>query len=235
MRRGALLLGSILGLVPLACGSEGEECTPDTSYAPEIDPADFVAGVDNPLFPLVPGTESTFMGPDEMIKVVVTHETKTILGIPCVVVRDTAYVGGEVVEDTYDWFAQDKDGTVWYMGEDTKEYEGEKVVSTEGSWEAGVDGAQPGIVMHAVQPALKTPYRQEYFACEAEDMAEVTALGTAVSVPFGDFSDCLETLEYTPLDPGVDETKYFCPGVGLTLEVDGETGARTELVSVTTP
>ena len=235
MQRATLLLGSLLGLLPPSCGPGDDECTPDMSYAPEIDPANFVAGVTHPLFPLVPGTEYTYMGPGEMIKVAVTSDTRMILGIPCVVVKDTAYVGNEIVEDTLDWFAQDKDGNVWYMGEDTKEYEGGKVVSTEGSWEAGVDGAQPGIVMHAVQPALRQPYRQEYYACEAEDMAEVTALAKAISVPFGDYTDCLETHEFTPLEADLDETKYFCPGVGLTLEVDNATGSRTELVGLTIP
>ncbi|MBK7827499.1 hypothetical protein [Nannocystis sp.] len=224
----------VVGLAAGACDSS-DACTVDASYKPAIDPANFVAQIDNPLFPLVPGTEYTYQGDGETVKYVVTHETKTILGVTCVVVHDSAYVDGVLIEDTLDWFAQDKDGNVWYFGEDTKEYEGGKVSSTEGSWQAGVDGAQPGIVMHAEQPAAKQAYRQEYLACEAEDMAEVTRLGAAVSVPFGDFSDCVETREFTPLEADLDEAKFFCKDVGLALVINNNTGARVELIDVIKP
>lgn len=227
-------LGLAAGVTTGACTSSGA-CTRDASYQPAIDPADFVAQIDNPLFPLVPGTEYTYEGDGETVKYVVTTETKQILGVTCVVVHDTAYVDGEVIEDTFDWFAQDKDGNVWYFGEDTKEYEGGKVTSTEGSWQAGVDGAQAGIVMHATQPAAGVAYRQEYLACEAEDMAEVTSVSEAVSVPFGDYTDCLQTREFTPLEPDLDEAKYFCKGVGLALVIDNKTGGRVELIDVVMP
>jgi hypothetical protein len=226
-----LLLGS-----GNACSSSDEpNCTFDASYAPEITASGFVTTVDNPLWPLVPGTGYTFEGGGEHIEVNVTSETKTILGVTTTVVRDTATVNGQVTEDTYDWFAQDVDGNVWYFGEDTKEYEGGRLESTEGSWQAGVDGAQPGIVMHAVQPAPGVAYRQEYYACHAEDQAEVVALSEDVSVPYRDFTGCLKTREFSPLEPDVNEFKYYCPGIGVVLEEDVASGQRTELLNVTGP
>jgi hypothetical protein len=219
-------------LVAPLTGCGGDECMLDTSYDPAIDPARFTATVDNPLFPLVPGTRLVYIGGDERVEVTVTTERRTILGISTVVVRDTATVNGAVIEDTFDWYAQDLDGNVWYMGEDTKEYEQGKVVSTEGSWEAGVDGAKPGILIPAV-PVVGEPYRQEYAACEAEDMGEVIAVGQTVTVPAGTFSGCLQTRDTTPLEPDVEETKHYCPGIGLVLSVDVASNAREELVEKT--
>jgi hypothetical protein len=212
-----------------------EGCTPDPTYNPSINPGDFVAGVDNPLFPLVPGMKYVYHGGGETTEVTVTDGTKQILGVTSIVVRDVVSVGGEIIEDTYDWYAQDKEGNVWYFGEDTKEYKDGQLVSTEGSWEAGVDGAKPGIVMHRTQPATGVPYRQEYYACKAEDMAEIVSLNESVTVSYGSFDNCLQTREFTPLEPGVSEYKYYAPGVGLVLEVGVQSGARTELIEVTTP
>ncbi|MGB8328558.1 MAG: hypothetical protein WCE62_00415 [Polyangiales bacterium] len=229
----SFLLVTAIGLV--ACGSSGEsECTVDATYDPSVEPSNFTSSttIDNPLLPLVPGATYTYQGGSETIMVSVTNTTKVILGITCVEVRDTVRVDGEVTEDTLDWYAQDDEGNVWYMGEDTKEYEGGEVVSTEGSWEAGVDGAKPGIVMHATQPAIGEPYRQEFYACEAEDFAEVVSLDEDVTVPVGAYTNCLQTREFTPLEPDVNEYKYYCPDLGLVLEVDVVTDARTELIQV---
>lgn len=217
-----------------ACGANQQTCTPNATYAPDISPSRFVAQVNNPLWPLVAGTRYVFGGAED-VEVTVTSESKTILGISATVVRDTVTTAGEVTEDTYDWYAQDADGNVWYLGEDTKEFEGGRVVSTEGTWESGVGGAQPGIVMHARQPALGVPYQQEYYGCQAEDRAEVVSLNETVSVPYGNFSGCLKTREFTPLEPDVNEYKYYCAGVGLVLEEDVASGARVELVSVMGP
>ncbi len=227
-------------LSPSACSDkttspEEEPCVVDESYDPAIVPADFVAGIDNPLWPLLPGTQFVFEGGDETITVTVTADTKEILGVTAMVVHDVVTVSGELLEDTYDWYAQDTAGNVWYLGEDTKEYENGQVVSTAGSWEAGVDGAKAGIVMHAVQPPVGIPYRQEYYACEAEDLAVVVASGQSVTVPHGSFADCLQTREFTPLDPDANEHKYYAPGIGLVLEVDIGSGARVELVEVSSP
>jgi hypothetical protein len=208
--------------------------SPDDDYNPVIEPANFVTTIDNPYFPLVPGTTYTYKGETEdgleEIKVFVTDETKEILGVTCVVVRDTVTVDGELVEDTYDWYAQDKAGNVWYMGEDSKEYEDGEVVSTEGSWEAGVDGAKPGIIWQA-NPQVGESYRQEYYAGEAEDMAEVVSLNESVTVPNGSYNT-IQTKEWTPLEPGVLEYNYYASGVGAVLEVNPETGERVELVNI---
>lgn len=160
-----------------------------------------------------------------------THETKEILGVTYIVVRDTVVVDGEIVEDAYDWFAQDKDGNVWYMGEDSKEYEDGQVVSTEGSWEANVDGAKPSIIMEA-DPQVGDSYRQEYYKGEAEDMGEVVSLNESVTVPYGTYDNCLQTKEWTPLEPDVLEYKYYAPDVGPVLEVSVDSGERVELVDI---
>jgi hypothetical protein len=156
-------------------------------------------------------------GETERVEVVVTDERRTILGIRATVVRDSVYAGDELKEDTFDWYAQDKDGNVWYLGEETKEYEDGEVVTTEGSWEAGVDGAQPGIVMPA-DPAVGMAYRQEYYAGEAEDMAEIIAVGGSVEVPAGRYEDVVTTKDWTPLEPEVIENKTYAPGVGAVHE-----------------
>jgi hypothetical protein len=186
-----------------------------------IDPANFVSAVDNPYFPLVPGTvliyEGSSDGEREVITIHVTHETKQILGVTCIVVRDTVKVSGELKEDTFDWYAQDVDGNVWYMGEDTKEYESGKVSSTEGSWEAGVDGALPGVIMPA-HPEVGLAYTQEHYAGEAEDKGKVVASGESVTVPFGSFDRVVVTEDWTPLEPAVREHKSYAPGVGVVYE-----------------
>jgi hypothetical protein len=204
----------------------------------ELDPADFTGPIDNPYWPMAPGSKWVYNeidadGTELVVEVTVTNETKTILGIDAVVVHDVVTEDGEVKEDTFDWYAQDDDGNVWYLGEDTKEYEGGEVVSTEGSWEAGVDGAQPGVIMPA-EPYVGLIYRQEYLEGEAEDHAEVLSLDEHVEVPFGTFDNVLQTKDYTPLEPGLVEHKFYAQGVGPVLAeiVSGGTG-REELVEFT--
>jgi hypothetical protein len=205
-------------------------------YHPKIDPADFQETVDNPYFPLVPGTTFHFTetegkgsGDDEVF---VTRDRKTILGISCVVVRDTVKENGKVQEETFDWYAQDKHGTVWYMGEDTKEYSGSGKVSTAGSWEAGKDGAMPGVVMTR-EPAPGAPYYQEYYPGHAEDMGQIVALGEKVTVPYGTFEGCVRTKEWSPIEHGK-ETKWYAKGVGFIKAEAGERVTST-LVSITPP
>ena len=214
-----------------AADALGEE----DGYDPVIDPEDFVELIDNPYLPLTPGLTYVYEGETEdgteRVEVTVTDDTKEILGVACTVVRDTVTVDDELVEDTHDWFAQDVDGNVWYFGEASFEYEDGDPVSMEGSWRAGVDGAKPGIVMKA-NPAVDDFYRQEFDLGEAEDLAGVTALDESADVPFGFFTDCLQTFETTPIEPDVAENKYYAPGVGLVLEVDLETGERVELVEI---
>jgi hypothetical protein len=202
-------------------------------YAPTIDPARFTATVDNPYFPLRPGMRweyrsNTADGVESTV-VTVTNVTKTIMGVPCVEVRDTVKLDGALIEDTLDWFAQHRDGTVWYFGEDTKEYENGKVSTTKGSWTAGVGGAMPGIVMPA-QPQVGDRYRQEFLQGEAEDMADVQGLAEMVTVPTGSYTGVVKTKDYTPLEPDATEFKYYARGVGAVLTVDANGGARDELV-----
>ena len=140
-----------------------------------------------------------------------------------------------MIEDTYDWYAQDQDGNVWYLGEDVKDYEDGQVVSTAGSWEAGVDGAQPGIIMQA-QPRVGLTYQQEYYEGEAEDAAEILSVDERVTIPYGTFDQVLKTRDFTPLEPDVEEEKYYAQGVGSVLAVTVKGGsARLELVAVTRP
>ncbi len=224
-------------LMVAACGDGGEAVIDPGdggAYSVVLNAADFVATIDNPWLPLTPGSRWVFEAREddelERIEVVVTDQTRQIWGITATVVRDTVTVDGELIEDTYDWFAQDAAGNVWYLGEDSREFEDGEVVSTAGSWEAGVDGALPGIIMRA-DPQVGDAYRQEFYAGEAEDMAEVVRRGASETVPFGSFDDLLVIEEWNPLEPDVVEEKYYAAGVGLVLEakVRGGTG-RAELI-----
>ena len=200
-------------------------------YAPELDPADFVAVVDNPYLPFVAGSRWTYEetngeGQTEDIDIVVLDETREIAGITATVVRDTVSIDGVLVEDTHDFYAQDGDGNVWYLGEEVDNYdENGDLTDHEGSFEAGTDGAYAGIVMEA-DPQVGDAYRQEYYPGEAEDMGEVLRTGGTVSVPAGDFTDVIVTRDWNPLEPDVIEEKYFAPGVGQVREatVAGDTG-----------
>lgn len=231
------MIAVTIGLVILTISGCSGSTTKKTGTQ-VIDPANFVDKVVNPYFPLEPGTTYIYEGNTdegfEHTEDFVTHETRAVMGVTCIVVRDRVSVDGELVEETFDWYAQDKDGNVWYFGEDSKEYKGEQVVSTEGSWEAGVDGAEPGIIMKA-HPQKGDSYRQEYYKGEAEDMAEVISLSESTSVPYGSFDNLLVTKEWTPLEPGIAENKYYASGIGLILEetVEGGSG-RTELIDMMT-
>ena len=185
---------------------------------------------------MVPGSrwvyrETDAEGIEQRVEVTVTAETKVILGISATVVHDIVTQDGQVIEDTFDWYAQDRSGNLWYLGEATEEFEDGVVVSTEGSWEAGVDGAQAGIILPG-DPEVGLTYRQEYYAGQAEDTATVLSLDERAEVPYGSFDHVLLTKDYTPLDPTVLEYKFYAPGVGpvLVLAVSGGAG-REELVS----
>jgi hypothetical protein len=253
MARRTIGMLALVVLVAAACGTDEEpggptssgspsaihnpaEVVPGSSYHPDIDPAGFVAVIDNPYLPLKPGTAMIYKGRSdgerERVEVTVTNQTKQIMGITATVVHDQVFVDGELAEDTFDWYAQDGFGNVWYLGEDTKEYEGGRVVSTEGSWEAGVDGSQPGIIMLA-DPQPGDRYRQEYYAGQAEDLAEVVSLDESVSVPYGPFVGVLQTEDSTPLEPKVLEHKFYARGVGVVFEEQVRGGQSTlELIEV---
>jgi hypothetical protein len=207
-------------------------------YAPVLDPADFVAAIDNPYAPFAVGSRWVYetQTPEglERNEVEVTGETKTILGIQATVVHDVVFLDDVLVEDTLDWVAQDLDGNVWYLGELAQNFEDGELVDIEGSFEAGRNGAQPGLWMKA-DPQVGDVYRQEFALGEAEDFGRVLSLGAAAMVPAGSYVDCLQTEDGSPLEPDTLEVKTFAPGVGMVLEENPETGERTELVEVTMP
>jgi hypothetical protein len=236
---GCLLL---LALVSSACaeedskGSGDDECKLAAAvYDPKIDPKKFSTTIDNPYLSFVPGRMRRYLQTEgNVVEEDTTARTKLIMGVKTVVVHDFLKTpGGKLLEDTYDYYAQDSAGNVWYFGEDTKAYSGSKV-SSEGSWLAGVECARPGIVMQA-NPQVGDSYRQEYRRGEAEDEAVVVSLSTAVKVPFGSYDDCVETKEYTALAPGDIENKYYCPHVGLVRSHDVgsiDSGKYEDLVSI---
>ena len=194
----------------------------------------------NQFFPLVPGTTYSYEGKTEegteTTVVEVLDETRTILGITATVVRDRVFLDGEPIEDTFDWFAQQNTGDVWYLGEDSKEIEDGRVVGTEGSWEAGVDGAKPGIIMWGDPTAhLNEEYRQEFYEGVAEDVATVIGLDEAAEVPYGSFTGCIRTEDRNPLEPGSAEHKVYCPGIGLTLEGPADGSGQIVLTDVSGP
>jgi hypothetical protein len=206
----------------------------DEPYVVSVDPADFVAVVDNPYWPLAAGTTTVLEGDGERIVVEVTDYSKVILGVTTTVVRDRAYEDGRLIEDTLDWYAQDRWGNVWYFGEETTEYENGTPVSTAGSWEAGVDGARPGIVMLA-QPHVGDVYRNEYYVGEAEDLSKVIALDGTLTVPLGAFEATVTTEDWTPLEPSQLERKVYAPGVGLIAEGPVDDPLAIELVEFRKP
>jgi hypothetical protein len=236
------LVALVLALAATACGAEEEDdedeivalpagFDPSAAYAPNVSGASLSENITNPLFPAPVGAkwryEAHVDGKTERVEISVEAGTKAVWGATARVVRDTVYVDDELVEDTWDWYGQDAEGIVWYLGEDTKEYENGQVKCACGAWTSGQDGALPGIIMLAT-PKVGEAYRQEYFKGEAEDVAEVVAIDETVSVPAGKFSGCIKTRDVSVVDRSVEEFKFYCPGVGLVLDLDGD--ERTELV-----
>jgi hypothetical protein len=218
---------ALAGVVALAASAAGGAAQPR-----------FSAHVDNPWFPLRPGTTYVYRGvkdgkPSRDV-VTVTPHTRTIAGAPCVAVRDRLYLNGRLEERTTDWYSQDAAGNVWYFGEDTAELDAHgKVTSTSGSWRAGVHGARAGIFMFE-QPRVGRSARQEFLKGHAEDHFQVVSLAAAVHVPYARSSHALLTKEWTPLEPGVLDHKYYVRGVGTVLEQTVKGGdERNALISVT--
>jgi hypothetical protein len=222
----AVVIAAVAIPVTFAGAQSCNDPLPQGSEPVTFDPADFASRIDNPYWPMSPGTRSVYREFDfegsQRVTVTVLERTRTIEGIEATVVHDVVSEGGELVENTFDWYAQDVCGNVWYMGENTKEYENGEVVSTAGSWEHGIDGAMAGVVVPG-DPQVGLTYRQEYYAGEAEDAGEIVSLDEQAQVPFGHFRNVLLTKDYTPLEPKVLEYKLYAQGVGpvLVLGVSG--------------
>jgi hypothetical protein len=235
---------AIAVLALAACGGGGSKSKsssssglPQGTKPVKLDPADFTTNIDNPYWPMRPGSHWVYRevenGETQRVEVTVTNQTKTLAGIEARVVHDRVSRNGETLEDTYDWYAQDSAGNLWYLGEDTAEYENGKLKTKEGTWTGGVDGAEPGVVVPA-HPKQGMTYREEYYAGHAEDGAEVLGVNSQVQVPFGRFKNALLTRNFSTIEPTVEEMKLYAKGVGPVMEllVSGGSG-RTELLSYT--
>jgi hypothetical protein len=231
---------AIAVLALAACGGGGSKSSSSTTLPQgtkpvKLDPAKFTTNIDNPYWPMSPGSHWVYRevenGEAQRVDVTVTDKTKTLEGIEARVVHDRVSRNGETLEDTYDWYAQDSEGNLWYLGEDTAEYENGKLKTREGSWAAGVDGAEPGIVVPA-HPAQGMSYREEYYAGHAEDGAEVLSVKSQVQVPLGRYRNAMLTRNFSTIEPTVEEMKLYARGVGPVMEllVSGGSG-RTELLS----
>lgn len=214
----AIALAASIGGALMATGA-----TPASGDA-AVDAASFTTTIDNSFFPLPVGATFEYRGirdgQSQVDRVSVTDRTRVVDGVTVAIVRDVAKHGTTLLEKTFDWYAQDEaTGTVWYFGENTKTFDAHgHVLSTEGSWEAGVDGAVAGIVMEG-EPTVPDGYRQEFYAGYAEDAAWVLSLDNALTVPYGRLHHVLRTMEWTPLEPDVIDQKYYAPGIGLVSEI----------------
>lgn len=209
---------------------------PQGSDPVALNPRDFGGPIDNPYWPMASGTTWVYReGRTQRVHISVKARTREILGIEATVVHDVVSARGRLVEDTLDWYAQDRCGNIWYLGEKTAEYEDGVIVSTAGSWEAGVDGASPGVIVPA-SPTVGMTYRQEYYAGEAEDAALVLSTDERVQVPYRSFRDALLTKDFTPLHPRILEYKLYAKGVGPVLVLGVSKGSqREELIRFTAP
>jgi hypothetical protein len=238
MRRGArALVSTVIALVALAgiVAVASRSATPPLPRA-----ADFSARVDNPWFPLIPGTTYVYRGvkdghPSRDV-LTVTHKTKLIAGAPCVVIEDRLYLSGYLEERTTEWYSQDKQGNVWYFGENTAELARDgHVTSTSGAWRAGVNGAKPGLFMFA-HPKVGQTAQQEFYKGQAADHFRVLSLHASASTPYTSSTNAMLTEEWTPLEPGVVDHKLYVRGIGTVLEqTERGPNERNELVAVTRP
>ena len=220
---------------PQPAAGSGGSSLPQGSEQVKLDPAEFTTKIDNPYWPMSPGSKWVYNevedGAKLKVEVTVTDRTKRIAnGITARVVHDVVSENGQPLEVTDDWYAQDSAGNIWYLGEKTAEYKNGKVSSRAGSFEAGVDGAQPGVALPG-DPQVGDSYRQEYYAGQAEDKASVLSLDATANVPFEKFDGVLRTEDINPLDKSV-ENKFYAKGVGpiRTTHIKGATGYE-ELVS----
>ena len=224
-----------MALVLVAPASSAPSCPKPPALPPA---SEFVGTITNGYLPLKPGTTWTYKGKLDGQSArdvfAATHVTKTILGVVTTVVHDQVFVKGELVEDTFDWFAQDSAGNIWYFGEDTKELESGQVVSTEGSWQAGVNNAKAGIFMPAT-PTVGQVFKQEDANKVAEDCFEILSLSASVKTPFVTSNQALLTEEFTALEPDVRDHKFYVLSIGLVRDEAVGGGDFLELVSRSGP
>lgn len=230
-----------LALVLSACSGKAQSTAELKPYTADITPENFVAAVDNVYFPLAPGTKWVYEshlkdGGVERNEIEVLTETREIMGVTATVVHDLVYLDGQIIEGTYDWYAQDKDGNVWYLGEAVDNYEKGEIKNHDGSWEWGVDGALPGVIMWGDPSAhLNEAYRQEFYRGHAEDQGQVLSVNENVTVPFGAFENVVMTYDFSSLDKSLQENKFYAAGIGVIKEVDTSTGEEAVLIEFTAP
>jgi hypothetical protein len=227
----------LLGTISISCQKD-ELRQKDENYQPDISASKFTnsTNLTNVYFPVLAGVTYTYEGqtPDgfEMVEERRLNTTRIVEGIECVAVNYKAYLDGILIEEAEDWYAQDNDGNVWYFGEEVDNFNPDGSFRDHGgSWEAGVDGAKAGIIMLAT-PTAGAAYREEYFFNEAEDEAEIVNIGLSVTIPYGQFDMCIQTHNWTELEPDLNEHKFYAPGVGLIKEVDLTDQFEIVLVSI---
>lgn len=232
-----ICLGLMLSsLLVVSCSS-----SPGVEYAFNPDSIEFVSGIDNPYIPFVPGSKWVYEarledGTVERNEIEVLQETRAVNNVTAAIVHDTVFVEGQLVEETFDWYAQDKDGNVWYLGEQVDNYENGLLVDHAGSWEWGVDGALPGVMMWADPAAhLNEEYFQEYYAGEAEDQGQVLSVSETETVPFGSFDEVVKTYDFSALDSELKENKFYAAGIGVIKEVNQVTGEEVVLIEYVPP
>lgn len=216
-------------------------CAPvQDSYSLNPKSDNFVQGIDNPYYPLTPGSRWVYEasipgGGTERIEIEVFQETRQVMGVEATIVRDTVTVDGQIVEDTFDWYAQDTEGNVWYLGEEVDNYQNGVVVDHAGSWEWGVDGALPGIIMWANPAAhVGEEYFQEYYIGQAEDKGQVLSVKESITVPFGSFENVVQTFDFSSLDPDIQSHKFYAAGIGTIKEIELGTGEEVVLIDYIT-
>ncbi len=210
----------------------------DSSYKPDVSITKFTNSttITNPYFPATPGKKYIYEGQTEdgleRIEEQRLTSTKTILGIACIIVNFKAYLNGILIEEAWDWYAQDNNGNVWYFGEAVDNYNTNgSLLDHAGSWEAGIDGAQPGTIM-PTNPQAGMAYREEYYFNHAEDRAEITATGQTVIIPLGTYTNCIKTKNWTELEPDANENKYYAPGIGLVKEENATENTEIVLIAI---
>ncbi|MEA2521644.1 MAG: hypothetical protein QOI81_1290 [Actinomycetota bacterium] len=234
---GTVVMMAATALLALGSAHASPKTKAAPVYEPVLDPANFVSVIDNPYYPLPVGRTLIYTGikdgQTQRETVNVTSDTRVIEGITATALSDISKHKGTLLEKTTDWYAQDKQGNVWYMGEDTKAYSPNGNVDTSGSWVAGVNDGEPGIIMEA-NPQVPDAYRQELLPGEAADTAWIVDRGGSITVPYGTVHQVLTSLEATQVEPGSYDQKIYAPGLGIVREqalTDVETSRLVKVIN----